>query len=128
MMDEDTEQKIHWISDGHILFWDEDGPWIEHPDQCPSITKTTPKGHEYPVFECIPGIEDDDEGIDEETYKGDMDEMPWYDPYMVEGKVLIEWYYSAYWVPGLPHGDEYHCEFGWREARGRRRKKHEEEQ
>lgn len=117
-----SEKTDEWVRDGHHLCWGEDGEtWVEHPDHCPFVDKEftseiTEKVYNYRDYECIVGIEDIEVGLDEENYEGRLFEMPWEDSYMPDGRMLIEWRYDAYWVDGLPNGDEYHTEFEWREA------------
>lgn len=114
-MSEEAEHQ--WINDGHTIIWDDDGPMLIHPDSCPFVIKTGKVSDlEFRIYECIPGIEEIENGFeDDATYKGGFYQLPWDDPYMIEGEIGIEWYYEAYWVDGLENGDEYYDEFGWRE-------------
>lgn len=102
-----------WIRDGHYLYWDEDGPMLEHPNKCPYYKKKSGTLR-FTIYECIPGIEEIEVGFSEKSYMGPYMFIPWDNPFAIEGRVEIEWYYWATWVDGLV--DEYDSEFKWREV------------
>lgn len=117
-MNEVPEQRadIKWIKDGHKIFWDEDGPLLECPNHCPSITRKI-EAITIEIQECIPGIEEMEVGFTVDNYAGDRKVLPWDENNgSIEGKFEIEWYYFAHWIEGLSHGDEFDSEFGWREV------------